>query len=211
MASVIIVEVVDQPPMRGSADDARPFDPTRVLRRVYRATLRSYERALHPRRHLKITLRLKNQPRPRRILVICHGNICRSPYLQAVLQRRLPDVVVTSAGFVGSGRPAPQVSLAVSAQRGLDLSGHRSQRITRSKVADADLVIVMDSEQARRVARRFRANPDRIAIAGDLEPTFDTSRSIRDPWKESADVFRASFDRLDRCADNLVGLLQSAR
>ena len=208
MASVITVGVVEQQPKRGNADDARPLDPTRVLRRVYRAALRSYERALHPRRHLTLSLRLKNQPRPQRILVICHGNICRSPYLQAVLQRDLPDVAVTSAGFVGSGRPAPQVSVAVCIQRGLDLSRHRSQPITRSKVAAADLVIVMDAEQARRVAGRFRASPDRIVIAGDLDPKFDTSRSIRDPWKESADVFRESFDRLDRCADNLVRLLK---
>lgn len=211
MASVNIVDVVDQAAKSRNADHVRAFDPGRGLRRVYRATLQLYDRLLHPRRHLAICRRLMNAPRPRRILVVCHGNICRSPYLQAVLQRSLPDVLVTSAGFVGNDRPAPQISIAVSAQRGLDLSRHRSQPITRSRVADADLVIVMDAEQAWRLARAFRAKPERIVVAGDLAPMFETSRSIRDPWKESVEVFRASFDRLDRCADNLVRILQSPR
>jgi protein-tyrosine phosphatase len=184
------------------------FAPIRALKRVYHTTRRTYERALHGRRHLAATQRLWNAQRPRRILVVCHGNICRSPYLQAVLQRSLPDVTVTSAGFVGSDRPVPQMSVALSAQRGLDLSRYRSRPITQSKVRDADLVIVMDSEQAMRVARMFRVKRERIVIAGDLEPTFETSRAIRDPWNESIEVFTSSFDRLDRCAASLVKILR---
>jgi protein-tyrosine-phosphatase len=75
-------------------------------------------------------------------------------------------------------------------------------------VSDADLVIVMDSGQARQIARMFRVNRERIVIAGDLEPKFETSRAIRDPWNESIEVFRSSFDRLDRCAAYLVKILR---
>jgi len=184
------------------------FASIRALMRAYRAAYRTYEGALHRRRHLAACRRLSNAQRPRRILVICHGNICRSPYLQAVLQRSLPDVTVTSAGFVGSDRPVPQASVVLSAQRGFDLSRYRSRPITQSKISDGDLVIVMDSEQARRVARMFRVKSEQIVIAGDLEPIFDTSRAIRDPWNQSIEVFRSSFDRLDRCADSLVKVLR---
>jgi len=115
---------------------------------------------------------------------------------------------VRSAGFVGSDRAVPKVAVALSAQRGFDLSRYRSGPITQSKLSDADLVIVMDAEQAERLATTFRVDRDDVVIAGDLEPMLETRRAIRDPWNESIDVFRASFDRLDACAANLVSVLQ---
>jgi len=143
-----------------------------------------------------------------RILVVCHGNVCRSPYMQAVLQRALPESEVTSAGFFGSDRAVPQVSVTISAKRGFDLSRYRSRPLTAATVNGSDLVIVMDSDQAREIVTRFRINSARIVIAGDLDPRFDQSRAIKDPWNQSSEVFEASFDRLDRCAAVLVGILQ---
>jgi protein-tyrosine phosphatase len=196
-------------PVNGGTASAATFRRTLAL--AYHTTRRLYDRFLHPRRHLAALRRLANAKPVRRILVVCHGNICRSPYLEAVLQRGLPDAVITSAGFVGRDRPVPENSIAVSAQRGLDLSRHRSRPITQSKINDADLVIVMDAAQARQVARMFRVKRERIVIAGDLEPTFETGRAIRDPWKQSIEVFESSFDRLDRCAAMLVGALQATK
>lgn len=193
----------------GSPRASAALDPTRALRRLYRSARTLQERALHRQRHRAVALRLSQPPRPKRILVVCHGNICRSPYLQAVLQRELPDVSVMSAGFVGSNRPVPHNSLVISAQRGIDLSRFRSQLLTYNQLLEADLVIVMNVAQKREIARRFRTRRKPIVVAGDLEQAFATSRSIRDPWNESIEVFKESFDRLDRCAVALVKLLPS--
>ena len=179
-----------------------------VLKRAYDATRNLPDRALHRRRHLAVQRRLSRAQRPREILVVCHGNVCRSPYLQAVLQRALPELAVMSAGFFGSDRPVPQISVTLSAKRGFDLSRSRSRPLTQSTVSNADLVIVMDSHQAHQIARTFLINRARIVIAGDLDPRFDASRAITDPWNRSSDVFASSFDRLDRCAATLVGILQ---
>lgn len=141
--------------------------------------------------------------------MVCHGNICRSPYLQALLQLRLPDVSVESAGFVGRGRPVPACSLALGAQRGFDLSRFRSQSITTQKVKAADLIIVMDANQARYLAKGFGVAAARIVIAADLDPTV-ACRTIRDPWNQSIEVFEASFNRLDRCAATLLAALPRA-
>jgi len=65
----------------------------------------------------------------------------------------------------------------------------------------------MDPAQGRQVARMFRVKQARIVIAGDLEPSFETSRGIRDPWNQSIEAFTSTFDRLDRCAATLVSLL----
>jgi protein-tyrosine phosphatase len=182
-----------------------------IFKSAYRSTRNLPDRILHRRRHREVLERLSRMQRPREILVVCHANVCRSPYLQAVLQRALPDIAVKSAGFVGSDRSVPAISLALSATRGLDLSLYRSRPLKRSTVTSADLVVVMDSNQARQIGTLFPMNHARIVVAGDLDPEFDSSRAITDPWNQSDDVFESSFNRLDRCAATLARVLQRAK
>jgi protein-tyrosine phosphatase len=185
------------------------FDLRAYVKKLYHALRNLPDRILHRRRHTAARRRLAAMRRPRRILVICHGNICRSPYLEAVLQRDLPDVAVSSAGFFGADRAVPRFSLEVSARRGLDLSLFRSRPIFSDSVDNADLVIVMDAEQERQLRRMFAVRDERIIIAGDLDPEPGSTRRIRDPWKQSIEIFESSFSRLDRCAETLITTLRS--
>src|SRR6266480_5816007 len=70
------------------------------------------DRLLHARRRREARGRLAGR-RPASVLVICHGNICRSPFAAALLARELAPhgIPVTSAGFIGAGRPAPPEAL----------------------------------------------------------------------------------------------------
>jgi protein-tyrosine phosphatase len=187
---------------------ARPSKVRQVLISAYRSTRNLPYRILHRRRHREVRERLSRLKSPREILVVCYGNVCRSPYLQAVLQRALPDLAVKSAGFFGSDRCVPEISVTLGAKRGLDLSRYRSRPLTKSTVGSADLVIVMDSGQARQIGMLFPGNRAPIVVAGDLDPKFDSGRGITDPWNRSSDVFESSFNRLDRCAATLVSVLQ---
>ena len=146
--------------------------------------------------------------RPRGIVVVCHGNICRSPYLEAVLRRALPGVEISSAGLVGPGRSVPDHGRTVAARSGLDLSDHRSRLLTWDILRRVDLVIVMEASQARYVSRGLRFSADRVLIAGDLDP-MPAPRGIRDPWQQSLDVFESSYARLDRCAASFVSLVSN--
>jgi protein-tyrosine phosphatase len=178
------------------------------LKGAYDAARHLPDRVLHRRRHLAVGHRLSRLPRSRSILVICHGNICRSPYFAALVKRRLPDVKVASAGFVApAGRSVPPFSLTVSSERGIDLSTFRSQTVAPAHVRGADLFVVMEKGQARFLSLRFGIEPERIIVAGDLDPMPASSRDIMDPWQGSIEAFEASFDRLGRCADTLIDLL----
>jgi protein-tyrosine-phosphatase len=131
--------------------------------------------------------------------------------MHAVLQNALPQTVVMSAGFYGSGRAVPATSLELTSRRGLDLSEFRSRPLTPAAVRSADLVIAMDAIQAREILTRFPIGAGRIVIAGDLDATFDVTRGIRDPWGQTTDVFEAVFHRLDRCAATLVRAISDER
>lgn len=92
---------------------------------------------------------------PAEILVVCMGNICRSPFAEMLLReeagRRLggdAPVRVRSAGVRGlRGHPATTEMRAEAAERGLDLSHHRGAGVTTGMVADADLVLTMTEAQ----------------------------------------------------------------
>ena len=202
-----VSEAVD-PHLGGQAtDQSRLVSPASWLRQSYR-TVRSFpDRMLHRRRHSNVRRRLISLGRPQSIVVVCLGNVCRSPYLCAVLQRLLPDVSVSSAGFIGPNRSVPLLSLEVSRRRGIDLSHFRSKLLTSQMARGADLIIVMDVSQAKRIVREFGINPARIAVAGDLDPSRAPTRTVTDPWMQAPDVFESTFARLDRCAETVASAL----
>jgi protein-tyrosine phosphatase len=169
------------------------------------------DRALHPVRHFLVRLRLSRRKRPLRILVLCHGNVCRSPYLQRRLRILLRDMDVTSAGFATQTRSVPALAVAIGRERGVELSEHRSELISLAKLWDAELVIVMDPAQQRRLLRSFPISPSKVIVAPDLISSFRGKRCITDPWKGSADAFNAAFDQLDDCAATLANLFDEDR
>ncbi|PLP97066.1 low molecular weight protein-tyrosine-phosphatase [Cupriavidus pauculus] len=82
------------------------------------------------------------------ILVVCLGNICRSPMAAGLLRQALPECRVESAGLappVGAGADPRAVRLLST--EGCDLAAHRARAIDFQQIAAADLVLVMDSEQ----------------------------------------------------------------
>jgi protein-tyrosine phosphatase len=185
-----------------------------VLRRSAAAAWRRLRNVPHlllrRRRHREALARLAAMRPPRSILVICHGNICRSPYLAAMLESQLPGVHVTSAGFVGAGRPVPANSLILLDRRGIDLSNFRSRPINVKTARECDMIIVMDADQRMRLIRLMHVPAERIFIAGDLDPVPMPTRAVLDPWTRPLEVFEAAFRRLDRCAATVVAMTRRA-
>jgi len=88
-----------------------------------------------------------------RLLVVCTGNICRTPmavyFLTTAATEAGLDVVVTSSGFLTVDQPASPMVQEVMGERGADLSTHRSRLTTPEMLAQADLVITMERRHAR--------------------------------------------------------------
>ena len=143
----------------------------------------------------------------RRILVVCYGNIYRSPYAAALLRQRLDGLAeVHSGGFHGvSGRPAPEAVVRLAASRGIDLSAHRSAQVSAADFARADLVIVMDRHNWQAV--HAAGGAPRIAWLGAM----DGGGEIRDPYGHAEDAMRAVMDRVHRCAERLAETLKAHR
>lgn len=170
---------------------------------------RTPERLLHPLRRRNALETLRGRSRPKTLLVLCHGNICRSPLAAALLSRELAPlgIDVQSAGFIAFNRPAPAEAVAAAERHGVDLSDHRSRLLTADVVRAADLIVVMDTAQRRLVCERFGCRPTAVVVLGDFDPAPVQTRTIRDPVNESRTVFDQVYERIARCVREFANTL----
>ncbi len=135
----------------------------------------------------------------RRILLVCTGNICRSPLAEALLRRDLkargfPEIDVGSAGTgAWDGAPASEGAYLVGLERGLDLSGHRARLLTRELVESADLVLTMARHHRARVEEL--GGEGRVFVLGEYAGRDGDDAEVSDPFGGDLDVYR------DTCAE----------
>lgn len=180
-------------------------------RTLGRALALTRDRLFHSSRRATALRSLADRP-VRRVLVLCHANVCRSPFAAAALARHLTeagrsDIAVMSAGVSGAGRPTPAAGIEVASAMGVDLSGHRSHIVTSQMLGESDIIVVMSADQAEDARWRGAASSIPVIVLGDLDPVDGHPRSIQDPWNGDADAFRDSYMRIDRCVRELAAAI----
>ncbi|HEX3585016.1 MAG TPA: ATP-grasp domain-containing protein, partial [Candidatus Angelobacter sp.] len=119
------------------------------------------------RHHRALLQRLTATGGPHKIVFLCYGNICRSPLAAAFAGQRLRGVDIESAGFhQQQGRGCPEKIQRIGNSLGVDLSGHRSRRVTAELLAKADLVIAMDKENLSCLRAEFPEVLERTTLLG---------------------------------------------
>jgi protein-tyrosine phosphatase len=157
------------------------------------------------------------EDRPYGILMVCTGNICRSPTAQAVLQAKLhaaglaPRVRVDSAGTHGyhCGSPPDERSQAHAARRGYDLSGLRARQITAADFERHDLVLAMDRGHLQWLRARCPS-----ALHERLQPLTRWCRrhaahEVPDPYYGGAEDFEYVLDLVEDACEGLTWHLQT--
>lgn len=183
--------------------------PIRVANKAARGVGVLGDRVLHPWRRRRALKSLRTLSPIESIIFLCKGNICRSPFAAELFVQLLPEHLrplyrVSSAGLWGHLRSPPGEAVRVGFVHGIDLSDHRSRRLSRADLEGVDLVVVMSSEQRRKVMQKFGCPADSVLVLGDLDPEPIESRTIIDPWSHSEAVFEASFARINRAVRVLV-------
>ncbi|MBB5541966.1 low molecular weight phosphotyrosine protein phosphatase [Paraburkholderia fungorum] len=134
------------------------------------------------------------------ILVVCIGNVCRSPMAQHLLAREISGVTVLSAGLDALVGSAPdQLAIRVTAESGLDIASHRAQQLNVSLVGGADLILVMEAAQKHELMRRHPNASGKVFRLGEIE-RFD----VPDPYRKPIGHFYDAFELIRRGVDAWV-------
>lgn len=147
----------------------------------------------------------------KRVVLVCTGNICRSPLAEALLKSALQErgvdaVTVTSAGTgAWDGAPASEGAYLVGLERGLDLSGHRARLLTREVVEEADLILTMARHHRARVQEL--GGEGRVFVLGEYAGRAPDGGEVSDPFGGDLDVYRQTCIELEQLVTAVVDRL----
>lgn len=153
-------------------------------------------------------IRAPDKTSVRRLVFVCHGNICRSAFAQAVARRE----GFRTAGFglsTTSGMPAHPPVAAEAARRGLPLDDHRTTALDDFVFEPGDLLLVMEVRQLK----RLRANPSLTRLPRDLLGRFARLPvpHLHDPYMIDPAYLPTCLDRIENAVVNVCRAYPTAK
>ena len=128
----------------------------------------------------------------RHILVVCVGNICRSPMAEALLKRALrgQDGFTAESAGLGAlvGHPASEYSQELMLEMGLDISEHRARQIHPDMVREADLVLVMEAGHKRAIDDADPTARGKVHRLGEWQDT-----DVDDPYRKPREAYEKAL------------------
>jgi protein-tyrosine phosphatase len=138
-----------------------------------------------------------------KILMVCLGNICRSPLAEGILKSKLPNdnsffVDSTGTGDYHIGKNPDSRSIAVAKKYGLDISNLKGRQFTISDFDVFDIIYAMDESNYRNIISLARNNQDKEKVKFILNEIYpDQNYNVPDPYYGGHDGFENVYKMLD--------------
>ena len=149
-----------------------------------------------------------------KVLMVCTGNICRSPIAAGLLNHYLPDdlkarVEVSSAGTHAlHGNQAEIHAMYAMDQIGIDISEHRARQITKDIARGADLILTMEATHSKRVKSLLGWRHNKPRMISEFNP-HRPIHDIADPYGGQLQDYKKCIETLNPCIDELIQWLKN--
>ena len=144
-----------------------------------------------------------------KILMVCLGNICRSPLAEGILKSKVDslNILVDSAGtghwHIGY-RPDPR-SIEVAKKHGLDITSQKGRQFTQKDFQEFDYIFVMDSSNKENVLALAQNEAERNMVYLILDELFPFENvDVPDPYYGGDQGFEQVFQMLDQACDKIA-------
>lgn len=141
-----------------------------------------------------------------KILMVCLGNICRSPLAEGILRSKLNDkFTIDSAGTSPwhIGKSPDKRSVSVAKKYGIDISTQRARQFSEADFDKFDLIFVMDESNYSDVLAHAKNDDERKKVRLILE-----NRDVPDPYFGEDDGFEEVYRLLEEAADKIAQELE---
>ena len=148
----------------------------------------------------------------RSVLVVCIGNICRSPLGERMLKSKLEElgsqIQVSSAGLYALvGHAADADASSVAQEHGVDMGGHAARQFTHELGSKADLILVMEPGHKTDLEGRAPGLSGKTMLFDQ----WTGAKGIADPYRRSRDFHEAVFQQVESAANAWVKKLAPKR
>lgn len=129
------------------------------------------------------------------ILVVCIGNICRSPMAEFLLKQDYPDLNVESAGISGlTGHPADDKAQLCMQRLNINISAHAAKKLNAQHLKKADLILVMSKNQKSHIEQTWPFTKGKVFRLGHWQ-----NKNIPDPYQHDQAFFDEIFQLIQQC------------
>ena len=147
-----------------------------------------------------------------KILMVCLGNICRSPLAEGILRSKLSEkFIVDSAGTGGwhAGELPDKRSIAIAKLKGLDISNQRARQFKVSDFTTFDHIFVMDNTNYKEVIALAPNEATKSKVKLILNEIFPNDNiDVPDPYYGGIDGFENVYNMLDQACDEIARKLK---